>query len=158
MLCVASTQNGQYYQLAIDRLSFIRKTINCICTKHDQQRAQTIQPSDMHTVGVHHVCHDIGRHVSYGRLYRLTWKISEQYQWDHNKCQQLGLSNIYRVAGHVSWVSCEQVPSNSSVIGMYDVDASVGKHVYMCCERSSSYTPQSYGSKRSWIVKVNGRK
>jgi len=22
--------------------------------------------SDMHTVGVHHVCHDIGRHVSYG--------------------------------------------------------------------------------------------
>ena len=23
----------------------------------------------MHTVGVHHVCHDIGRHVSYGSLF-----------------------------------------------------------------------------------------
>ena len=29
----------------------------------------------MHTVGVHHVCHDIGRHVSYGSFFRLTLKV-----------------------------------------------------------------------------------
>ena len=27
--------------------------------------AQSIQPSDMHTVGIQHVCHDIRHHVSY---------------------------------------------------------------------------------------------
>jgi len=44
--------------LVIDGLSFIRQTINC-STKHDQHRAQSILLSDMHTVGVHYVCHDI---------------------------------------------------------------------------------------------------
>jgi len=35
---------------------------------HQTWPTQSIQPSDMHTVGVHHVsqCHDISRHVSYG--------------------------------------------------------------------------------------------
>ena len=53
------------YHLVIDRLSFINKAINCMqqtwptqVTKHPA--------SDVHTVGIHHVCHDIGRHVSYG--------------------------------------------------------------------------------------------
>ena len=31
--------------------------------------AQSIQLSDMHIVGVYHVCHDIGRHVSYGSFF-----------------------------------------------------------------------------------------
>ena len=34
--------------------------------KQDQGTTQNNQPSDMHTVGVHHVCHDIERHVNYG--------------------------------------------------------------------------------------------
>jgi len=34
----------------------------------------------MHTVGVHHVCHDIGRR--YGSLFRLTSKVIGHYQWD----------------------------------------------------------------------------
>ena len=40
-------------------------------TQDDQHRTQSIQPSDMHTVGVHHVCRDIWRHVSYGSLFWL---------------------------------------------------------------------------------------
>ena len=44
---------------------------------------KTIQPSDMHTVGVHHVCHDIGRHVSCGSLFRLTleYTYNGRCQW-----------------------------------------------------------------------------
>ena len=32
-------------------------------------RAQSIQPSDIHTVGVLHVCHDVARLVSHGSLH-----------------------------------------------------------------------------------------
>jgi len=49
-----------------DYPSFIKRST--VCTKHDQHRAQSIQPSDMHIVGVRHVCHDIGRHVSNERI------------------------------------------------------------------------------------------
>jgi len=39
-------------------------------------RSHSIQPSDMYTVGVRHVCHDIGRHVNCGSLFRLTCKVN----------------------------------------------------------------------------------
>ena len=58
-----------------DYPSFIKRPT--MCTKHDQHRAQSIQPSDMHTVGVHHVCHDIGRHVSYGSFFSYHWKLAD---------------------------------------------------------------------------------
>ena len=51
----------QNYQLLTAYPSFIKRST--VCTKHDQHRAQSIQPSDMHTVVVRHVCHDIGRRV-----------------------------------------------------------------------------------------------
>jgi len=44
--------------------------------------AQSIQLSDMHTVGIHHICHDIGCHVSYGSFFRLTLKVNVHCQWD----------------------------------------------------------------------------
>jgi len=54
---------------------------------------RSVQPSDMHTVGVHHVCdHDIKRHVNYGIHFRLTWKVNGHYRRDillqYHKCQQ----------------------------------------------------------------------
>jgi len=46
-----------------------------------QDRAQSIQSSDMHEVGVHHVCHDIECRVNhYGTLFRLTCDVSGHYQ------------------------------------------------------------------------------
>jgi len=78
------------YHLVIDRISFINKAINCMHQTWPTQ--DTRHPaSDMHTVGVHHVCHNLGRHVSYGSFFRLTLKVSGHYQWDillHylNKC------------------------------------------------------------------------
>jgi len=39
-------------------------------------RSHSIQPSDMYTVGVRQVCHDIGRHVNCGSLFRLTCKVN----------------------------------------------------------------------------------
>ena len=59
---------------------FIKRST--VCTKHDQHRAQSIQPSDMHRVGVRHVCHDIGRHVSYERILANSdsqWTLSVRY-------------------------------------------------------------------------------
>ena len=53
-----------------------------MCTKPGQHRAQSIQPSDMHTVVVHHVCHDIGRHVTYRSFFQLSLKVSGHCQWD----------------------------------------------------------------------------
>jgi len=46
------------------------------------QRRLNIHPTDMHTVGVHHICHDIRYHVLYGNLFRLTWKVSWHFRWD----------------------------------------------------------------------------
>jgi len=66
----------QNYDLVIDRLSFTRKYINCMHST-SQDRAQSIQLSDIHTVGVHHVCRDIECHVNYGRHFRLIWKVKE---------------------------------------------------------------------------------
>ena len=43
---------------------FISKR-STVCTKHDQHRSQSIHLSDMRTVGVYHVCHDIWCHDSY---------------------------------------------------------------------------------------------
>jgi len=34
--------------------------------KHVQHMVQSIQLSNIHTVSIHHVCRDIGRHVCYG--------------------------------------------------------------------------------------------
>ena len=45
-----------------------------MCTKPGQHKAQSIQPSDMHTVVVHHVCHDIGRHCH-------LWEFFFSYHW-----------------------------------------------------------------------------
>ena len=61
-----------------------------VCNSH---MTWSIQPSDMHTVGVHHVCdHDIKRHVNYGIHFRLTWKVNGHYRRDillqYHKCQQ----------------------------------------------------------------------
>jgi len=58
-----------------DYTSFIKRST--ACTKHDQHRAQSIQPSDMHTVGVHHVCHDTGCHDSYGSSFGQHWKSTD---------------------------------------------------------------------------------
>ena len=42
--------------------------------------SQSIRPSDMHTIGIHHVCNDIKRCVNYGRLFQLTQKVRGHYQ------------------------------------------------------------------------------
>ena len=64
------------------------KEVNCM---HQTGRAQSIQPSDVHTVGVHHVCHDIEHHFSYWSPFRLTWKVSDNeiFFCSLNKCQRL---------------------------------------------------------------------
>ena len=80
ILCVALLQTyktHQNYHLVIDRLSFIRKTINCMYASN-----MTIQGRKhpaiwyanhwicvIHTIGVHCVCHDIRRRVSYGSFF-----------------------------------------------------------------------------------------
>ena len=71
-LCVAvltNTQNTSKLSSGHSQtiLQFIKRST--VCTIHDQHRAQSIQPSDMHTVGVHHVCHDIGHPVSRWRFF-----------------------------------------------------------------------------------------
>jgi len=78
------------------------------CTKHPA--------SDMHTVGVHHVCHDIGRRVCYGSLFRLTLKVNGHYQWDIllcylNKCQLLSNTSLMTIlfsAGQHTGTACMQ--------------------------------------------------
>ena len=80
----------KFHHLVIDRLPFIRKTIDCILRQH-QDRAQSTQPSVMYTVSIHHVCHDgIGTMSITGAVYQ-TWKVSGHYQWVilpqyHNRC------------------------------------------------------------------------
>jgi len=64
----------------------------------NQDKAQSIQPFDMHKVSI---CHDVRHHVDYGRLFCLTWEVSKHYELDIwsfllqylNKCYQL--SNMY---------------------------------------------------------------
>jgi len=55
----------KYYR----QILFIKRST--VCTKPDkwQDRAQSIQLSDMHTVSIHHVCHDTKSHVRYGNLF-----------------------------------------------------------------------------------------
>jgi len=48
------------------------------------------------TVGVHYVCHDTGRHVSYGSLFQLTLKVNRQYQYFTTLSQQMLIAvNVY---------------------------------------------------------------
>ena len=56
------------------RLSFIHKPINSI----HQTRARRHKTSAMHTVGIYHVCHDIGYHANYGSLFWLALKFNER--------------------------------------------------------------------------------
>jgi len=56
----------QTYHLITDRLSL--KEQATVCIKQDQDRAQSIKSSDMHTVGIHHIgCHD-----NYGKYFSVT--------------------------------------------------------------------------------------
>jgi len=52
-------------------LYFTRKKIN----RGTWHMAQSVQRTNMHTVGVHHVCHNIEHKVKYWRLFWLTWKV-----------------------------------------------------------------------------------
>jgi len=49
----------KFHHMVIDRLPFIRKTIDCILKQH-QDRAQSTQLSVTYTVSIHHVCRGIG--------------------------------------------------------------------------------------------------
>jgi len=57
LLCLQANKTRQTCYLVMDRLSFILKAI-----KHQtwSDRAESIQPSDIHTVGVHHACLPLG--------------------------------------------------------------------------------------------------
>ena len=70
----------QNYHMVIDRLIIHSQNDQLYASKQDQDRAQSIQSSDMNTVDVHHVCHNIERHVNYGRRFRLIWKANGHYQ------------------------------------------------------------------------------
>ena len=70
-LCVVlltNAENTSKLSSVIDRLSFTRKKRSTVCTRQGQDRGQSIQPFDIYTVCVLHVCHDIERHVNYGRF------------------------------------------------------------------------------------------
>ena len=61
----------QTYHLITDRLSL--KEQATVCIKQDQDRAQSIKSSDMHTVGIHHIFYDIGCQDNYGKCFSVTW-------------------------------------------------------------------------------------
>ena len=66
LLCKETHKTCQTYHLITDRLSL--KEQATVCIKQDQDRAQSIKSSDMHTVGIHHIgCHD-----NYGKYFSVT--------------------------------------------------------------------------------------
>ena len=60
------------YHVVADRLSFIYKKAK-VCIKHDQ----SIQPSDMHTLDIHHVAMISDTQSILGVLFRLALKFGE---------------------------------------------------------------------------------
>jgi len=67
LVCEQTRGRCENYHVVTDRLLLIHKLLT-VCTKQDQDRAQSIQLSDMHTVGVHHFCY-IWHHISCGSLF-----------------------------------------------------------------------------------------
>jgi len=69
----------KFHHLVIDRLPFVRKTIDCILKQH-QDRAQSTQPSVMYTISIHYVCRGIGAMSITGVVFiEHQWSLSMSY-------------------------------------------------------------------------------
>ena len=90
--------------------SFTKKAT--VCIKHDR----SIQPSDMHTLDIHHVAIISDTQSILGVLFRLALKFGEYNEWDIllqylNICSQLSktlLMTFYLLPGRSTRTSCMQ--------------------------------------------------
>jgi len=88
--------------------------------------AQSVQLSDMHTVSVHHVCHDIGHRVSYGSLF----SANGESQWT------LTLSSL-------TTVSQQMLTAIKYVAGDNFVFSTIAHWHMMCATQSNCWSVNS---------------